>query len=328
MGSLRWWYEVMVRSVGGTVCDPTQHACLYDKEKPPYYGLCDVCRVFGATGWARRFKLRIEEATLRPIRPQGSSTGKEGNLIFTVRSASTNGHDSRWYLPGNPLSGHIELKIIPTSPILSKEQDAIFDLSDIGALFQFIADWASLGAKPQMGMGVVELVERRPLTPLIDHLKQLIRTHTQQGDIKQAVDETLPCLQNMFFAAVDIPSTSVLETFKIKYDLRAALRDRKREDPRFDDDLRHMVMGYVRGNDRWGAKIMISYPYTNGKVRLWGWIPELNQGALPRSEILNEIYYFLEDAYGERFTFWLDYNPENHGTILDYLEKKFQKEAH
>ncbi len=38
MGSLRWWYEVMVRSVGGNACDPGTHSCLYDPDKP-YDGL-------------------------------------------------------------------------------------------------------------------------------------------------------------------------------------------------------------------------------------------------------------------------------------------------
>jgi CRISPR-associated protein Cmr1 len=50
MGSLRWWYEVLVRSVGGRVCIPGENSCQYDLSKP-YTGLCDVCRVFGATGW-------------------------------------------------------------------------------------------------------------------------------------------------------------------------------------------------------------------------------------------------------------------------------------
>lgn len=50
IGSLRWWYEVVVRGLGGSACDPSEHTCLYDTKKPND-GLCDVCRIFGATGW-------------------------------------------------------------------------------------------------------------------------------------------------------------------------------------------------------------------------------------------------------------------------------------
>ena len=29
LGSLRRWYEVLVRSVGGNACAPTTHSCIY-----------------------------------------------------------------------------------------------------------------------------------------------------------------------------------------------------------------------------------------------------------------------------------------------------------
>jgi hypothetical protein len=33
IGSLRWWYEVLVRGLGGYACDPTEHRCTFDEEK-------------------------------------------------------------------------------------------------------------------------------------------------------------------------------------------------------------------------------------------------------------------------------------------------------
>jgi CRISPR-associated protein Cmr1 len=60
LGSLRWWMEVLVRGVGGNVCDPTEHKCLYDSKKSNN-GLCDICQIFGATGWKRRFWLEVQE---------------------------------------------------------------------------------------------------------------------------------------------------------------------------------------------------------------------------------------------------------------------------
>jgi len=54
LGSLRWWYEAVVRGLGGTACDPTNTKC--DGEKH-----CDVCELFGCTGWGRKFRLEVEE---------------------------------------------------------------------------------------------------------------------------------------------------------------------------------------------------------------------------------------------------------------------------
>lgn len=313
MGSLRWWYEVFVRSVGGTACDPTEHSCIYDQSKPND-GLCDVCRVFGATGWARRFKLIISETSLHHERPSASSSGREGNLVFNLSSDHpafrSQGH--RWYLPGEPLDGQVQLTVIPT--------DTQFDPNIIGSLLQFIADRASLGAKPQMGMGIVRLASRQSLTPLIDHLKGIAASHKN----KNVIDERLPCLQNMFFAAIHVKSATESDTFDLKYDLRGMFRDVYKG----NDNLRHTIMGYVSRSDRRGAKIMMSYPYEDGTIRLWGWIPKGSQSAPTRDNILTEIYYFLEEAYGkDNFSFWLDYDPGRDGPIVSYLENAVLKGA-
>lgn len=50
LGSLRWWYEALIRGLGGTACDPTKTKCEEKKH-------CDACELFGCTGWARKFRL-------------------------------------------------------------------------------------------------------------------------------------------------------------------------------------------------------------------------------------------------------------------------------
>lgn len=71
LGSLRWWYEALVRGLGGHACDPTEHGCTFDEEKYRRSkasderqrlhdaGLCDACQLFGATGWARKFRPQV-----------------------------------------------------------------------------------------------------------------------------------------------------------------------------------------------------------------------------------------------------------------------------
>jgi CRISPR-associated protein Cmr1 len=61
IGSLRWWYEALVRGLGGYACDITSNNSL---EKCDYYRdkdrICDACRLFGCTGWSRRFRIETE----------------------------------------------------------------------------------------------------------------------------------------------------------------------------------------------------------------------------------------------------------------------------
>ncbi|WP_347241982.1 type III-B CRISPR module RAMP protein Cmr1 [Thermus sp.] len=62
MGSLRWWFEVLVRGLGGKACDPTLDGvrCPDANKNPPDPGHhCVVCELFGCTGWARKFRLMV-----------------------------------------------------------------------------------------------------------------------------------------------------------------------------------------------------------------------------------------------------------------------------
>jgi len=53
-GSLRWWYEITLRALGGYACSPVNYACPGDDK-----ARCAACNMFGCTGWGRKFKLRV-----------------------------------------------------------------------------------------------------------------------------------------------------------------------------------------------------------------------------------------------------------------------------
>ena len=69
-GSLRWWYEVLVRGLGGFACDPTaDDRCAFDDASYKTGGVnaglgtvCAACRLFGCGGWASKFRLLILDA--------------------------------------------------------------------------------------------------------------------------------------------------------------------------------------------------------------------------------------------------------------------------
>ena len=54
LGSIRWWFEVLVRGLGGSPCDPSsnQKTCLNEQH-------CVACELFGCTGWARKFRFDV-----------------------------------------------------------------------------------------------------------------------------------------------------------------------------------------------------------------------------------------------------------------------------
>ena len=60
IGSLRWWYEALIRGLGGTACDPTDTKC----EGKDH---CDACELFGCTGWARKFRLEVKKINSETI---------------------------------------------------------------------------------------------------------------------------------------------------------------------------------------------------------------------------------------------------------------------
>jgi CRISPR-associated protein Cmr1 len=296
LGSLRWWMEVLVRGVGGNVCDPTEHKCLYDPKKSNN-GLCDICQIFGATGWKRRFRLEVQEGQIsdasiqNPMKANRSYIDKQGKLKTPT-----------WYFPSSPKSGFFTLQI--------QGLHSSFNPEIIGGLIQFMADCSALGARPQMGFGVIE-VEDTCITmqPLYDWLITIAGSNT---------DPDLPSLQNIFLAQItpknSNPAFKEEDTFNLKYDLRQLFRteqdtnESKNEDGRSrpkkkvdrDKELRHFIMGTVE-DKRIAAKIKMSRAYEDGRlIRVWGWVPkedEVYKNGWDKEKVIDSICQHLTANY-------------------------------
>lgn len=79
LGSIRWWFEVLVRGFGGEPCDPSNSQCI-DREH------CVVCELFGCTGWARKFRFDVLGADNTPQQKQIQKSDGDGDtykLRFT-----------------------------------------------------------------------------------------------------------------------------------------------------------------------------------------------------------------------------------------------------
>lgn len=193
LGSLRWWYEALVRGLGGDVCDSVSSSCVLDAKKYTegknrglterellrYAGLCDACQLFGATGWRRRFRLSING---------GEHLFAKDKRINIVAPGGNRG----WYFgaplvatPNNPISGNIY-------PLCNHNV-----VNDVVVLLVLIDRWGGLGARTQHGHGVVRLTlkdkQGQPVVPNVD-------TFVNQFSGDQADDKGFPALRNMFFA--------------------------------------------------------------------------------------------------------------------------------
>ena len=189
IGSLRWWYEALVRGLGGYACDPTSDDKSYvHKRCPKEHGgnkkYCTACLVFGATGIRRLFRLYV-------------SGGKP--LFDGAIQIIPKGRRGGWFLGGG-LVGNINLNIIPFS------ND--FDRSLIIVPLLIASNWGAIGARAQHGYGVVEILEGHQEVDFsrfngsikkITNQKRLLKLEV---DIRRNSSEELPNIQEMFFAKV------------------------------------------------------------------------------------------------------------------------------
>lgn len=188
IGSLRWWYEALVRGLGGYACDPTEHGCQFDEEKYRKSkasndrqrlrdaGVCDACQLFGCTGWARKFRLRVTD---------GSKLldGQRDFLIPSERTHPTkNGvRAGGWFVFSESRIGEITFDLIPL-------RDA--DLRPIHTILSLIDRHASLGPKGASGYGVIRADDVVPDLGWIERFNN--RQHPRAN--------SLPDFRDFFFA--------------------------------------------------------------------------------------------------------------------------------
>ena len=139
MGSLRWWYEAILRGYGLRACDPTSHSCIYDssKEKSIKEQLCSACQIFGATGYARRFSLEVIPQDF----PAWERSAREPALNLRPYDRTRG-----WFFNSGRV-GSEEL-------ILTGENAAV---DQMVGLLKFMEKYSSIGAKPQHGYGLFKI---------------------------------------------------------------------------------------------------------------------------------------------------------------------------
>ncbi len=208
IGSLRWWYEAIVRGLGGYACDPTSddkdNRCeLSGKEKNDEERkkkMCPACYLFGCGGWKRRFRLHIEEAPITPLHFR-TTDDMNKNWLKRIFGGKTQNIDKL-----NAFYGEI------TSKFVLEGDDRDYICSQLIMLFDFVSKYGGLCAKLQHGFGQIQLLKLESTndsTAIKNGLKEL-SNKIQANEFSEGQKVNTPYnLENFVSLDYDLPSSSL-----------------------------------------------------------------------------------------------------------------------
>ncbi|SDN71628.1 CRISPR-associated protein, Cmr1 family [Desulfonauticus submarinus] len=299
IGSLRWWFEALVRGMGYNACDSTRDKCQVEVKNPEdvlkiHEKICPVCYLFGTTGWKSRFSVSVikDESIL--------SKPYHGRIVVNI-----NGGKSWYYDSG--LMGEVTLKFQYDETILKETFSSILRI-----LLYLISEYGMLGAKTSMGYGIVKFkindndisVTEDDWENFKDYLNFFDKTENLKEDEKKRQKE-LPNIQDFFFVKfkvsgiIDNVINNVKEFFSyqdgiIETDtinkwkdknwcitspvVRKSIRKEIKKKFKGNNALRHFLMGKVAGKNTKFSAIQVSHVYKNNnrlESRIYGWLPNI-----------------------------------------------------
>ncbi len=292
IGSMRWWYEAIVRGLGGYACDPTSNdRCeLSGKEKTDEERrkkLCPACWLFGCGGWKRRFRLDVFSATKEPF------------SLSSLSYKNQRGQDefNRWWLKqvfnkninDNLPIGDVELNIYLTK---GSEGDV---LGQIKALISAMEQIGVLGAKGQYGFGQFEWAEKQNIQDALRTINDFVKVG---GFLTKENDVDWYSLENYWLYELSLPASNPLikkfENAKligsakkpliylpVSFDIRYRLPDnyglglRQAYRQNHSKEQTRKVFGTLLG-EKQGSRIFVSHLFKRKKedrnysLRVWG----------------------------------------------------------
>jgi len=209
IGSMRWWYEVIVRGLGGEICDPTsdkpEGRCQFDTKSyeitrnidDGLASVCPVCRLFGCTGWKRRFEL------------QASATLSEPFWLATKDNETVLNH--RW------LSGIYKTVDSVDSYISFGELTLCFrwmrgyesQHENMRALLSLMSQLGAIGPRSQYGFGIVDYKNSFSITQSLS----LIQNNIGGSGLKKNLSGVYPSLDDYWLLQSTVPAGDVNREF-------------------------------------------------------------------------------------------------------------------
>jgi CRISPR-associated protein Cmr1 len=295
LGSLRWWYEAILRGQGLRACDPSRHSCLYNPNSRLSIEeqLCAACQVFGATGYARRFRLDVlsQDAPAWPSREQA----------LNIRPY---GRNRGWYLnPG--LVGAETIRLTGSEK----------EVNQMVALLCFLECYGSIGAKPQLGHGVFRIEDAPPISRDAFVYSASYQTVGELPDLR-----TFTFFKYRFSPSsptwwTQVPGVGELRSRREDWAIAEkqaaqgvvpvapALKNHIRYGQQWSPSVAHWLFGTLRGNERVRSRISFSWAYRvdNGwEIRGWLYLPQDQTGRTfaDYSENIRNLNTALEDPRG------------------------------
>lgn len=294
LGGMRFWTEAFLRSFGHEVCD-----CTHEKKKEVYgqdKDVCAACHVFGCTGLARAFTLRIE--------PEGNVQG--GQKIEKCVPIFEAGGKRYYYSLSQGWRGSLALALSCRRPLswpLSREKGEVCLPPEMLPAVFLMLEYGTLGALDQYGCGLVGMTNREALSAVVKEAALPVEGQAKPGaglaDLKDfyffkgkldgaALQKKVPGAismkkdenQRVQGQAGNASRGEALPgNFAHIVRLRRLLREAMR--PLRDDAahtaLRHWVCGYMPQGKGGGVAVgsHVSLGVTEGgQLYGWGWMPE------------------------------------------------------
>lgn len=282
LGTIRWWYRIVCRSLGLKVCGHEKKCELKRKQfledvlntgdidkALKNQGVCHECRLFGCNGWSGKIKLAIED---------------KGKTINSIK-VQTRKKDNRYRnLGGRVIEDRNPLKIsIYSMKELKDIEVALLDLT-----IRLISEYAAFGGRTAQGNGVLKIVSASP------EKKYNFKFIEKSDSIKWKT----PSLHNFFFMKIHIKFEESISSIirKAKFwpgynsfngsntwttiwedygvlPIAFHIRDKIRRIEN-DENLRHELFGKIKKGGE-GSKVFVSHGYRidekTVEVRIWGY---------------------------------------------------------
>ncbi len=225
LGSLRWWFEALVRGMGYKACDPTSdNKCKLELRNPEefskiYERICPVCYLFGTTGWKARFSVEVGESNLKKL----YCSNLKIKLSDTQRE---------WYYKSG-LMGKAILKFRYNDMVIGEiknDKSKFITMENtfpsiLKILLYLISEYGMLGAKTAFGYGVVNFkINENDIQ--IKNDWEIFEDYLKLFDKKFKEEiKNFPNLRDMFFVKFDVDVNKSMGNIiqKIKKDVNKSM---------------------------------------------------------------------------------------------------------
>lgn len=343
IGSLRWWYEALLRGMGMMACGPavTDAGNMNCRGKKR----CAACQLFGCNGWRGRFILHIEEVQncCYGYAPLVSARTAENARLYPLGKTG--------WKDGGGLLGRHRLIFLTEKPY-----------ADLLKLLVLLASSWGLGAKVQKGFGIVFIEDKESIFQNLYIDKAALKPAEEKDSAGGERQQALPSADKFFFYRIpwkpegveDVKKVLRKQLYKVinegrpleeEFDkifaslpylpvspwVRRKIRDLFRDEDNGEKKLRHYLLGIADKKQQKGSCIFVSHLYNKNaflrdrqaewELKVWGWLPAMPADmGVTRDEVKDRLRTNLKSEEFWKDAFGLSESPVLVGKIWEKWE--------